>query len=642
LGVETPEERAERLKAQFQKDRPTSPGIAPSVTPKFDADLIPDIEPPRLSDEDVRLNSFMDNFDILEGYRRFIGKMEPKESGRRKEGIMVSCPLPNHPDKNPSAWCNTDNNLWFCGGCQTGGDIYDLGAIHFGYSLDSYKHNGTFPVLKKQMAERLGYVVVKGIGGESYVVPQEAPEPEPPAPPTPTPLGAIPATNVVPLRVVEPPEDDELDEEILQATEINWKKLAPEETYLRAYMDACTIDDLPEEFHFWNGLVALSLAVGTKVYLSDFKPVKSNLFVCLYGRTGTGKSRSISPLQDVLQQAVPFHGDDLYSAPTGVLLQNTPGSAEALLDSFKWDILDPSSNKVIGQAPITGLVKIEELSGFIARASRAGSAMKEMFIEMYDVYSGEIGLRTRGAGNIRVVNPFMSVITTTQPKAIHLFMRRSDVETGFLNRIIWALGKPRRAPMSYGGFSVDVSAAAALLRNLATWASPGWRYEYDGDAFDAWDDFFHTNLAPMKTGAVESESMLSRIDLQLKKVINLVSANRMLAQPTGEVVEQVTQELYPYLSFTSASLTGDIAFNDTTECQNRLIQIINDYQEKYKQLPSARNITQNIGKRFDSELVIRALKNLLTLDIVYEDMPKAGGRGRPTKRYGLTTFGSVK
>jgi hypothetical protein len=644
LGItESPEERAARLQAQFQQEKQQQPGILgqPS-TPKYDADLIPDIEPRKISDEDTRLNTFMDNFDILEGYRRFIGKMEPKESGRRTEGIMVSCPLPQHPDLHPSAWCNTEKNLWHCGSCHIGGDIYDLGAIHFGYDLNSYKRNGTFPKLKRQMAERLGFIVVEGMGGTAYVVSQE-PELEPEAkeqPPASVP--APPVSNVVELHVVDPEVEeanaDPLDNEDVR---IDWEKIAPENTYLHTFMRAVSIDDLPHEYYFWEALQALGFACGNDVWLADFKPVRSNIFVCTYGPTGSGKSRAMSPYIQVLQEAMPFDGKDQLTPPTGVMMCTTPGSAEGLIDTFKWEILDPSTMKPTDLAPITGLVRIEEFSSFIARASRLGSAMKETLIELYDTYSGEVTLRSRGAGITRAKAPFMQLLTTTQPKAIHSFLRRSDVETGLLNRMIVAAGKPRRAPISYGGVQIDVGPSAKLLRNVRTWASMGHRLELVGDALDAWDYFFHSQLAKFKSGEVETESMLSRIDLTLKKVIIHLTANQMLAVPTGEIVEQAVS-LYPYLGITYTAFGSDIVFNDTTECQNRLIQAIGGYIDRHTELPTARNITQIMGKRFDSELVIRSLKNLMTLDVVYEEAPKSSGRGRPTKRYGLSSYGKVK
>ncbi len=42
-----------------------------------------------------------------------------------KEWYMV-CPLPEHHDTNPSCAFNAEKQIWYCHGCQAGGDVFDL------------------------------------------------------------------------------------------------------------------------------------------------------------------------------------------------------------------------------------------------------------------------------------------------------------------------------------------------------------------------------------------------------------------------------------------------------------------------------------------------------------------------------------
>jgi hypothetical protein len=65
------------------------------------------------------------------------------ELPRRNQG--QSCPIPGHADANPSAWVNTEKNVWYCGRCSQGGDVYDLAAFHFGMPVPGYKEGGKFP-----------------------------------------------------------------------------------------------------------------------------------------------------------------------------------------------------------------------------------------------------------------------------------------------------------------------------------------------------------------------------------------------------------------------------------------------------------------------------------------------------------------
>jgi hypothetical protein len=295
--------------------------------------------------------------------------------------------------------------------------------------------------------------------------------------------------------------------------------------------------------------------------------------------------------------------------------------------------------KPVRTASVSGLVKIEELSGFIARASRQGSSMKETIMDMFDVHGGDLTLHGRTTGTTRIHDPFVQFLTTTQPKAIHAYLRKTDVESGFLNRILYALGKSRRAPMSYGGSQPDLALAADMLRDIAQWAHAGKRMILQGPALDVWDNFFHDVIAPYKTGQIDMESMASRIDLQLKKFIVLFTGNLKEDHPTVESVTAAIK-MYNYLALTYSAFGGDISYNDVTECQNKIIEMIDNYTRKHSEAPTARIIRQYLGKKYDLELLIRALKNLVQLDVVYENT-KQSTRGRPSKQYGLNQQSGV-
>ena len=626
-------ERLAAVRATLPTTQPASPlGV---VTP-WDDDLVPDLSPVEKKPEDRVLDDFLRQVDIIQAYRTFIGKMDPVV-GNKTEGVMISCPMPGHRDSKPSAWINTEKQTWNCGVCMKGGDSYDLAAIHLGMDLESYKKNGTFPKLRRQMAEKLGFRVLKGAAGTEHFVPAEPATVQTPAP-EPSIASVVPISPA-PLVVVE--EDAQIldfpEPELNMSNSddliIDWESLLPGDTFLRRYLEACTIDDLPHEYHIFNGLLALGFAGGTDIYLEDFKPIKPNLFVCLYGHSGIGKSRSIDPLIKVLEASLPYKIEDAYTPPAGVVVTPIPGSAESLLDMFKYEVLDPSTNQVVSLAQIKGLLRIEEFSSFVAKCSRPGSNMKETLIELYDIWDREIRLQSRGSGITRIYNPFVQVLTTTQPKAIHSFLRRTDSESGFLNRWIVAAGKSRRAPISYGGVTIDTTLAAASLTDIVRWSHGGKVYRLEGDAFDAWDAFFHRELARFKSGTQEVDSMMSRIDLTLKKLIILFTINERLDQPSGDTVERAVSFLR-YLALTYRAFGSDIIFNDVTECEERVKHVIRLLSSKKANPPSKTEIIRYIGKKYDLELVRRALGNLTSLEIIDEKVYQPT-RGPATMRYSV-------
>ena len=132
------------------------------VEPFKDDDII-DVKSDSES-SDPEMDAAIESIDIISAYRKWCGKSEPRV-GSRTESIKVSCPNPDHPDADPSAWINTEKKTWYCGKCEEGGDVYDLAAIYFGYPRPGYKEGQEFHKLRQQMAEDFGYVVKKVAGG---------------------------------------------------------------------------------------------------------------------------------------------------------------------------------------------------------------------------------------------------------------------------------------------------------------------------------------------------------------------------------------------------------------------------------------------------------------------------------------------
>jgi hypothetical protein len=606
-------QRADELLARLGKFKTNGNGTHTVAEQEFDPDLIPEIDLVEFkkSEADLELDNVIDSIDIVEAYERFCGKMTPVV-GSKQESIMISCPIPGHTDEHPSAWINSVKKTWFCGTCQSGGDLFDLAAFRFG--MPNYKTDGSFPELKKQIAESYGYTYVKGLK-KDYVV-----EPE-----------VIPATIA---KVVNLPIPDAiLTQQDYDELKIDWESWVPEGTFLRDWLEACTIDDLPHEYYFWLGMQAIAFAARNNVFLRDFIPVKSNINVCLYGSTGVGKTRSINPYISLLEQALPFTNDDPYEDPTGTLILPMPGSAESLIDLFNFEVTDPMGGPV-HLAEISGLLKIDELSSFVSKANRMGSSLKETIIELHDVFNKDIMIRSRGAGLATAKNPFCQVVTTTQPRAIGAFLKHVDTETGFLNRWIFAIGKSRKAPIAYGGVAPDLGLSVRSLQSIARFADRRHEYVLTGKALDYWNNFFDGYISPIKTGDVEADSMFSRVDLFLKKFIVLLAINSQETSPSLETVQQACQ-FFNYLKTSYRLFGSDIHYTETGACQDRILEVVNEFYQKTSKFPTKRDIVRQIGKRFDADVIEKMLKTMLALELLDETPDQKPGRGRPTTRYSV-------
>lgn len=583
---------------------------------KFDESLIPDVDTEReRSDEELELDRILEGIDILDAFERW-GKPQDGgiKVGSKRESIMVRCPDPTHVDNNPSAFVNLDKQVYNCARCEYGGDKFDVAAFNKGFAVPGYKTNGEFPKLKRDMAEDFGWSFSRSPGGATIMT---APSPQEPP---------VEGDNEDATVTSMPDIDEPLDAPVPNVA-IDWERLLPENSFMRSFMEVCTVDDLPHEYYFWLACLAVATAVGHNVYLNDFKKIKPNLYVCIYGGTGSGKSRSTDPFLSVVQESLPWQGDE-YTESKGTLILPSPASSEALLHTFIHEILD-GTNKFHKLGQIRGLLRVEEFASFVAKTARPGNPLKETLIELYDVFDRDVTHKSMGGGVMRAHAPFTQMLTTTQPRAIHSFMRRTDAESGFMNRWIFAVGKARRARISYGGVIRDLTGPIALLKDLHLWADAPRGMDLEGDALKVWDEFYHREIGPLLD--TTEESMLSRIDLHLKKLILIFTADAKLDQPTAEIVEKVIQ-LYPYLVQTLSMFSVDVAFDENQEVQQKMIGLIERYTKKAGHGPTRRDLIRTIGKKYTFEQVERALRVLELLGLV-ELRKHQGKRGPETHRY---------
>ena len=611
----TPEEELDWLK-RHPEDRPA--GWEDPEAIAHDLDLIPEVEIVEHHSDD--LQPFLDGLDVFDVYQRYVRKPWPRGFSPDKRETQVSCPIPGHNDLDPSCSINGSKGTWHCYGCEIGGDKYDIFAYHNDYAVPGYKHDGSFPKLRRQFAEDFGATVTRTPGGTTVIdLPRSSPPEivnlpsvevmDAPPPLALIPDGSEPSPLAPVLRIVA---NDDPEDPSLTSIQIDWESLLPPDTFMWDWMHACTIDDLPHEYYFFLGMMALAAAVGADVYLEDYLAIKANLFIVLYGKTGAGKSRALRQLKMLLEKVLPYNAD-AHTESKGSLILPTPGSAEALLDMFDHPIQDASTMAVTHHMPVRGLVSIEEFASFAARASRHGNPMKETLIELHDVFDSTVSYRTRTGGLVKAKAPFCQTVTTTQPKAIHNFMRRSDADSGFMNRFLFAVGTRRVERISYGAVTFDMTDAENRLRDVHTWSLSGHVYTLTDDAFDEWNVFFREKLVPLQEES--DESMFSRIDLLLKKFMIIFAVNEKSPRITVEHV-RMSMSLFDYIKATSLLFSTDLAHSEAEECSQKVIEIVEKYNDKNGKPCSRRDIIKRMNGKYPLPVVNDVLRLLEQLDLI--------------------------
>lgn len=590
-----------------------------------------------LGESDGFKEEILSHIGIVDAYRQWCGKMEPRGADRRTESIMVSCPNPAHPDENPSAWLNSDKNVGNCATCG-GFDVFDIYAWNSGRNVPGYRTK-EFGIVAREIAIDLG-LEVRRIGNTTYIAAPETESETESEPvelePEPTELEPDePAENKRALAMVAPIGLEE-ENELAKSPPIDWRDILDDKsTFLRRWMKIACGDDLPEEFYFWLGLQAIAAALGNDVQLSDFNPVRSNLMICLVGPSGMGKSRSTKVLKRLLRETFPWD-----ASVGGVKMLPEPASGEALVKEFscpQYDIADPTI--VVGWTQVRGIVQIDELAALSERAARLGSTMKTSMMQLFDTDDDVGSVSISGGSNIAREH-FMQVIATTQPRLVGSLLSNKDAMSGFVNRWVFVTGKPKKM-VAWGGYTANLDPLVPLLKDIRVWGGTR-RIGLDAEAQEVWAEFFDRVLVPLKLD--EDSPSFGRIDLLFKKIMLLFAADQHKRIVDGDVVRQALK-LWPYLQwvyrFVGERTEISDEIRDQKELEQKILRLAKLHRDQTGKDPSFRDVYSRFAKRDRNKnnrrAYMDAIRVLISTGELEEWADKKNGAGRPTIRYAITS-----
>jgi hypothetical protein len=573
---------------------------------------------------------------------KFITEKQPKPHDfSRRDGIKFRCPHSDHTDHDPSAWLTPQKGLWHCGACETGGDWIELAAAVMGYrtSRGWNDRKGDWPKFRDELALLFNW---------------KDPEPEPIeikieqtlTENTNSPTEIDPVSGVTERSVPTIPFDSKpsMGERLPVSTVnsgLDWRSIFSTDTFMHAYLTAVTVDDVPEEFHFASGLMALGMALGRTVTLQDNPPVYGNLYACVIGQSGSGKSKASIYLRQVLAGALPYDRSDPMN--NGAKVIANPGSGEVLYEHFSRPIKDPSNDKKVAFfKEVRGLVLYPELAGLTGRAARTGATLKASLIELYDCPPDfEISNRTHGATHGEM--PYGSLLTSTQPGAISELVSNKDDKAGFLNRFIFLTGTPK-ARFALNEIEMDLQAASDLLHMIHRWGEAvfgtGGRIQWEADARREWSEFFRNVIEPDQANA--ANDMLGRVDLLMKKLILLFAANKTEETVSPATVREACS-LYQYFvesyGFTSRQISVSQRLQEEDDVLAALDRVLAKIAKKKNvtslevtDWPTVRLVQQAMTPQPTAKEVKSVLDSLADAGEVvrHDHKPKTG---RPSVRY---------
>jgi hypothetical protein len=552
------------------------------------------------------------------------------------ENNMFRCPWPEHEDKDPDAWLNTEKKTWNCGPCGAGGDWIELAAAAFSYTHPGQKMSekrADFPQLLAELKVLFGWVDPTEPNTLATETPPEQEEPEPPPPVKP-----IKATKPAPAKNGKVPvpgksysyytEDDDKDYPTIDVDLIGLKP----DTFLSMYFHETDKDDSPSEFGFICGLTALSLAIGRSLVLKDQPDVIANLAIVLTGTTTVGKSRAINHLVRLIRDTLPY---DPMDPSVGIWVSKNPGSGEYLVKEFIVPDPGDKSKPPTKFCRITALIMYDEFSNAVSKSDIRGSSLKNQIMNVVDA-SDPLGTGAIGSGRLLAYGAFGALAATTQPEAAATLFTKEDIANGLLNRIIFANGRPkvkRAFPTDY----VDLEAAGLELLSIRDWARGLPYIDWSDDARVLWTDIYENRITDLQLH--DPTAMLGRLDLLLKKLMLLFAINDKSSKIMGNHVEQAAA-LIDYICHCFRVLSGKMLSSPEVDNEKKVLSYIAKFmkggEEVSKWGPTARDITKHgFRSLLPTKQLLQILKSLEESEEIRSEVvkPISGKAGRPTRRY---------
>ncbi len=606
-------------------------------------DAVPDISP---SHEEDNLDRALADLDILDAYEKFCGKSRVPQTNKT-EGIKVSCPDPTHPDRDPSAWINTEKQTYYCAPCDMGGDKFTIAALNLGFPVPGYQTGANFPKLKEKMALELGYSVSRSGSSTNVYKPAPQSQEQPPEQPQEQEQGeeshyVLPwegeegddeqSSNVVSIQTGEVLQEGSLEEAFHEhvAPTLNWKEVTQPDTFLAAWMKETATHDpeRPPEYYYWLGLMALGLAIGRDVALKDNPPVFANFFVCLLGTTGTGKSRSTHPFRRLIKDAMPFSPSD--PSNKGVTVTGEVGSGEALIDIFSNPEIDLGTFKPTGEhLPVKAVINFGEYASLVSKASRMGSTIASTLIDVYDAYH-TIEHRSRGFGHTVAEEPFGSVLTTTQPDAIKNLISQSTIDSGFLNRWVFITGRGRDTKKFINSSVVGIEESKRRILEVRAWAERiNGLIALDQEAEAMVDEFHNKVIVPNQ----DSEPLLGRGDLLLKKILVALAANEHSVLITKRHVE-FALKIWSHVRQVYAVVQGKIGITLYDEALDHIEKVMQRFTKKHSRGMHYKEIKDRVKHKYDNRIIREVIRHMVEMGMA--EQVQGGGRGKGKVLYVLT------
>lgn len=262
-------------------------------------------------------------------------------------------------------------------------------------------------------------------------------------------------------------------------------------SFLRNYLDFTSGSEVPENYHFWSGVYALSAVVNRQVWLSMGQyRLFPNLYIILLGPPGNGKSLAMDTAQGIVEDV------------GGIQISGDAQTKESLVRDMR-DTCPRTITLPDGTAQVITPMVIfaTELSHLLGHLSTSGNMID--FLTTIYTKDKRYTTRTKNKGNDEITNPFVSLIACTTQDWITTYLKSDIIGGGFTRRVIFVnepLGssvddKSLRRPFLTVS-PAQVTARENVLRYAEVLKNVVGEFRWDAGAKAAYEKWYLTRDIP--------------------------------------------------------------------------------------------------------------------------------------------------
>lgn len=259
-------------------------------------------------------------------------------------------------------------------------------------------------------------------------------------------------------------------------------------SYIEDYLHYGSGTECPDSFNLWSSLTVLGAVLGRKVWAKhgDYFRIYPNLYTCLVGTPGSGKSTAKSQVKEIMVNYFSqyFLSDSIQSREDIAQKMGTPECVHTWKDELGKFGHQPG--KIIEYRPF--FIIANELSNFV---SVDKGNMVNFLVDIFDENHFSTGFKTTQSQ--RFTNPHVSMLACTVPEWIMSNLRIDLFVGGLGRRLVIVHDKKKKLvanPKKPEGADEALTRATKFLNEAYSPVVHG-EMEYSKDGYDWWEHWYY-------------------------------------------------------------------------------------------------------------------------------------------------------